>query len=155
MLTQIDVFRVFGHISVFYSTWDTMIGYFLHKIVNEEYKAKNLPPKKNSTIGQKLDLIDNLNENDVNSTSSLNFVRGFLKDAKVISRLRNRYIHDNWLFKPEDLAIGKISRMTFYIDSDWKYTADEKVYYDMNELQELLTKLGNMQDNFSKAADLI
>ena len=154
MLTQEKIFQLFGYISVFYSTLDFMVTNFIAEIVNEEYKpSKN--KMDNLTLGQKLEIVKKLNTTNVKSVEALEIINKVIDEAIKVSKERNRFIHDQWVFNPNDMEKGRIHRVSIKLSEKWKMTVETSHFYTEKDLTELLTKIGKLQVDFSDATKII
>lgn len=143
MLSIEKVMQLFGKISVFYSTLDFLVTIYILEIVNaQSNEPKNLLHK---TLGQKFNIIKNLKKEDVKSFESLQALHSIMEDAISVSNERNRFIHDQWIFNPDDLIKGKISK--FSIDD-----FDSKVFYTEEDFKNLLKRLEDLHNIFNQAA---
>lgn len=154
-MTKEQIFQIFGHISVFYSTLDFFVTVFIFDIVNEEYKSINRPLRDDTTLGTKLRIIKELEESNVTSIESLQKSRIFIDEAILVSKERNRFIHDNWSFAPTDLNQGRISRMSLINLGKWGIDTEHSDFYTMEDLENLLSRLGKLQCDFLDARKLI
>lgn len=143
-MTEEEVFQIFGRISVVYSTLDFIITVLIMEIVNDNYKSPKNALNDNMTLGKKLDIIKNLEDSDVKSAVALQSVNKFIDDAILISKERNRFMHDQWLFAPNDLAEGKISKLTLVNLRSWGIDNIKSDFYSAEDLNNQHYKLLQM-----------
>jgi hypothetical protein len=147
-MTQEGIFKIIGHITIFYATLDFFVTRFIFESVTEEYKSKNKPMTDFITLGQKLDLISNLQDIDVKSADALKQAKLSMDEAKAVAKERNRFIHDLWKFDPRDLENGQITRMSQINLKTWKYDFKVSDAYTEQDLYGLLGRIGHLQKIF-------
>ncbi len=147
-MTQESVFRIIGHITIFYSTLDFFVNRFIFENVTENYKLTHKPLSDFATLGQKLDLIKQLKEEDVKSVQTIKAVSMFIDEAIAVAKERNRFIHDLWKFAPEDLANNRITRLTPTNLKKWTFDFKTSEPYTEASLNDLLNRIGQLQIKF-------
>lgn len=151
-MDQQNIFQIFGHITVFYSTLDFFVTMFILELVSSDYKASNQPLKDSTTLGQKLRIIEKLGDKDVISKEILRDTKTFLVEAILVANERNRFMHDQWEFHPDNLEKGIIRRMAIVGLKDWKPSLRDSEPYTEADLRTLLARIGRLQTQFADAA---
>lgn len=136
-----DFFQVIGHISVFFSTLDFMTSVLITKLIISNEKSRF---KDNTTLTQKFRIIEDYKEHEVSNIDILNELKEFMPEAIEISKKRNRFIHDQWIFRPENIEIGKIER-AMVIGLEGNKTQLETFNHSLEDLYQLLNEIGSIQ----------
>jgi hypothetical protein len=144
MYTQADFFQVFGHISVFFATWDILLTMLLVRLVREEIE---LPDLARATLGQKLRFLEGLTSGQVSRPEVLDRLFKILPDAIAVSEERNRFIHDQWVFAPSGIPNGEITRITFQSIPGRRFNTIEKKL-SIRDLNAFLRSVGHQQQIF-------
>ena len=139
-----DVFQILGHITIFFSTLDIMTTKLILELVTEEYKSKNRPLNERATLKARFRLLQSLKDHDVKSVEAITVIREFLSEALEVAEERNRFMHDQWEFKEENLIEGFINRCKSVGLVEWKLK-NEKVKYTIPELTALLNRIVKLQ----------
>jgi hypothetical protein len=150
VVTNEDFFKVFGHISVFFATWDFFVTAIITRLVCSE--RINLRRLEGSTLGQKLRYLQGISEEDTVSPGLCRRMQAELTTALEVAELRNRFIHDLWKFASEDVDRGAIERLTLKLrQEEFAVTlafATER--YTLEQLYEFLKQIGEQQRVFSQ-----
>ena len=101
-----------------------------------------------TTLGQKLTILEHLTEDEVSDPNVLNDIQKALPDVQEVSRERNRYIHDQWIFRPDDIPEGKIGRAKLDIAQDGGLSIDT-TELTIEELYKFLNRIGEFQKQFA------
>lgn len=155
MITQHQVFQIFGHITVFYATLDFLISAFIIEILTDSYKRSHKPFDSSSTLGKKFHYIKNIQKVDVISERILADAHSIIDEALDIANERNRFIHDNWMFSPNDLINDRIRRTTITLEDSWNFKVDHSEAYTEHDLTQLLQRIGQLQMKFGDMLDLL
>jgi hypothetical protein len=145
--TNDDFFRVIGHISVFFATWDLFTTLLLMRLMKPE---RPLPSMERRTLGQKLKLLEGLKPDHVVDPGLLDRIHADLPAAYPVSEERNRYIHGQWLFAPELIATGQIRLLSIRVEErrgDRGLTLPW-IQYRIGDLHNFLNVLGQQQKIF-------
>jgi hypothetical protein len=126
MFTNETFFQVFGHISVFFATWDFIVSLLISRL-------STLKPDE--TVNPEL----------------LARVQPVLPTAIEISNKRNRFIHDQWVFKPDGIRDGVIHRFSLRLTEGptGRLVEGEPEKYTLPELYEFLNEIGRQQEIFA------
>lgn len=149
MYTNEDFFRVFGHISIFFSTWDFFVTAIIPRLVRLDCK---LPDLSTATLGQKLRYIQTLTPEQAVNTGVLKQIQSVLPVAIEKSQKRNRFIHDQWLFKPDLIAQGSIERLALSNgEGPIGRTLDfQSETFTLQQLYSFLEEIGEQQKVFAQ-----
>lgn len=147
MATNADFFQVFGHITIFYATWDLFTTILIARLVKPEYDV----PDQNSTLGAKLHFLEMLKKDRVVNADLLAKIQAELPESQEVSRQRNRFIHDQWVFEPEAVAQGRIKRRALRIEKGWgvRLTALDPIEFHISQLYSFLRVIGEQQKKFA------
>ncbi|HEV2945755.1 MAG TPA: hypothetical protein VGX70_00170 [Gemmataceae bacterium] len=149
MYTDEHFFQVFGHISVFFATWDFIVTQGLVRLMTIEARRN----KKNkfgdrTTLQRKLEIIKDLLPKEVIDKTVLEQLQALLPEALVAGEKRNRFTHDQWEFNDENIQIGKIRRLTLkWLENG--LVSPEYAETTFNELKQYLDQIGSLQIRFS------
>jgi hypothetical protein len=149
MYTEKEFMQVFGHISVFFATLDFIVTQGLVRLLTPEARDKaKIKTLSKGTLPEKLIIIQNLSPNDVIDPGVLDKLRTLLPEALEAGQKRNRLIHDQWEFNDQNIANGKIRRLTlrWLPDGRVDLQIDETT---IDELYEYLNEIGSLQIQFS------
>ncbi len=143
-----DFFHVLGQISVFFATWDFVLTTIIVRLVRPDIP---IPDLERSTLGQKLKILGSLSHETVTVPRLLDRIREALPAASGITNERNRFMHDQWVFNPANISIGKIERLTLNIG---EYPAGRTYSFDKREfriedLYIFLSAVGEQQKVFA------
>src|SRR5260370_37572387 len=143
MCTEKDFMQVFGHISVFFATLDFIVTHGLVRLLTAEARDKaKIKTLSNGTLPEKLIIIQNLSPNQVIDPTVLAHLKSLLPEACKAGKKRNRLIHDQWEFNDQNIANGKIRRLTlrWFPDGRVSLQFDETT---LAELYEFLKEIGS------------
>ena len=154
-MTQQIVIQKIGHITVFFSTLDFFVTRFIIELVTDDYKATKPSLNDNTTLGAKLARIEKLQDQDVISPQVLQHIKNFLPEAMEVSRIRNRFMHDQWVFNPETLAKGIINRVEFTDLKGWNTDSKLPMPYTEKDLEDVLSRIGALQTVFANAVETL
>lgn len=142
-----DFFQVFGHISIFFATWDFFVTAIIIRIVHAHYK---LPDLSGLTLGQKLRYLEGLKPEQSLNASVLARIQSALPQAIEMSKQRNRFIHDQWVFSPDNIKKGCIDRIPLKVvaGAGHRTFSLEAETYSLSHLYEFLGKIGDQQKAF-------
>jgi len=140
-----EVFKILGHITVYFSTLDVLTTSLIFYLVTDEYKESRKPLSDSMTLANKFRFLQSLKNDDVKNLDVLNRVMGFLDEAILIAQERNRFMHDQWEFKDDNLNNGIIKLYKITGLKDWKWKTEDGVEYNIKKLQDLLSRIGNIQ----------
>ena len=149
-----DVYKILGQISIFFSTLDILTTSLIFYLTTEEYKKNNKPLNDRMTLAQKFIFLKGLSDKDVKDIDVLNRVRDFLDEAIIISQERNRFIHDQWEFKKDNMNNGTIKLYKITGLKEWKWKT-VGVEYDLQKLNNLLTEIGRIQGKIGREHKLL
>jgi len=146
MANNADFFQVFGHISVFFATWDMFTALLIVRLVRPECEI----PPSNSTLGKKLMFLERLNDDQVVNPELLTRIQTDLPDSKEVSRKRNRFIHDQWVFEPTLIAQDKIKRCTLRMEQNMgiRFAPMDQEEYHITDLYKFLETVGEQQKKY-------
>jgi hypothetical protein len=149
VVTNEDFFQIFGHISVFFATWDFFVTAIITRLVRPQLiKLRRL---EGSTLGQKLHYLQGISEEETVSPDVCRRLQAALPTALEIAELRNRFIHDLWKLAPEDVDHGAIERLTLKLGQEecgvtFAFATER---YSLEQLYEFLNQIGEQQRVFS------
>lgn len=103
--------------------------------------AKSPKLKESMTLGQKLIYLDKLKYHDVTNPDKLAKFKKFFPKAIKIAKERNRYIHDQWVFKDENIIEGKIERIKLMAIGK----IESSSFLKYSDLELFLRKIGYFQ----------
>lgn len=145
-----DFLIVIGHISVTFALLDFFVAGIIYKLKDgEEIDILNI--KDETTLGQKLRRLKEFKDDNVNYPLSLNELKKILPKAIKINKERNRYAHDQWVFKDEKIIEGKISRLRIKRKNEFNinvFKIDEKMF-SINDLKKFLNEIILIQKEFA------
>jgi hypothetical protein len=148
MVTNETFFQIFGHISVFFATWDFLVTTIITRLVcPQRIELKRL---EGATLGQKLHYLQGIGEADTVNPELYRRLQAVLPKALKVAELRNRFIHDQWKFAPEDVNRGVIERHALklgQVDSEVTF-AFVSERYSLEQLYEFLGEIGEQQQVF-------
>ncbi len=145
--TNEDFFKLFGHISVFFATWDMLTNILIFRLV------KNPNIDSRMTLGEKIKYLGHLDSNEVDDLDVLKDIKDFIEEsARDVSQERNRYIHDQWIFKESDIDEGKIERSEIVLKPESKDLHLKTTRFSIADIEKFLVKVGACQ---KKTTDLI
>ncbi len=140
--TNEDFYQVFGHISLFFTTWDFLLSQILVSIIDPSKTKIHITERM--TLGQKLQVVDDLRPEHVSTPIILEELKQLLPEEKPVAEKRNRFIHDLWLFAPEAVGRGQISRLKISFREKGAFVVDQQ-QTTLDELYKFLEKVGTMQ----------
>lgn len=138
------IFNILGHITVFFSTLDILTTMLIIDLTTEEYQANNTPLHDRMTLGQKFAFLKILQDEDVKDIDIMNRIRNLLDDGTSVSQERNRFMHNQWEFKEENLNKGIINCFQIKGLNNWEWNTNSKEY-DITRLEKLLSDIGALQ----------
>lgn len=151
MYSNDDFFRVIGHISVFFATLDLFTSEVIVRLMPGD--PTTTPPfPENSTLGQKLALLEKLKSTEVTNSDVLLDLQEGLPRAQAAAKERNRYMHDQWVFDSGLIAQGRIRRVRLVFGSPLKANIQELTIQD---LQAFLSEVGELQKVFAQALKIL
>jgi len=148
-----DFFQVIGHISIFFATLDFLISLILVKLLKEERYSRKI--NETTTLGQKLKFLNELKKTDVKFQDIFEKLKEFLPEAIDISKERNKFIHDQWVFKPKLINSGKIERIHLEFKEGNIKIKKPGITMEIQELHFFLNKIGQMQIKMSEINKLL
>ncbi|MCL4840478.1 MAG: hypothetical protein KJZ79_01475 [Bryobacteraceae bacterium] len=146
--TSEDFFMVLGHISVLFATWDLFATLLLLRLMSSPSSATRL---SDATLGRKISILGALGPEEVVDPSLLGEVHQFLSTARETAEMRNRFIHDQWLFDAVNVEKGIITRHSLRtgLGVDGRGVLLEPAAPShISEFDELVGKLGECQKVF-------
>ena len=145
MVTNETFFQIFGHISVFFATWDFFVTTIITRLVCPD--RINLKRLEGATLGQKLHYLQDVGEEDTVNPELFRRLQAALPKALKIAEMRNRFIHDLWKFAPEDVNRGAIERHTLRLGQLDSGVTFEFVLerFSLEQLHEFLAEIGEQQ----------
>jgi hypothetical protein len=111
MASSEDFFQVFGHISVYFATFDFLTTLTILRLVDGRIVDQSLRMNDRNTLQQKFRLIERLEPHHVTNLAVLQELQGLLPEAVSVGETRNRFIHDQWMFAPDAIPTGRITRI--------------------------------------------
>lgn len=142
--THEHFFLVIGHICIYFSTLDFFVTAVILVLVDRKRYATGFPVGHNATLGQKLRFLKELSVSDVTNAEVLKDIQASIDGAILVSKKRNRFIHDQLVFSPDEVAKGNIERVKLKIKKDYTFDWDsEKI--NMRDLYDLLGEIGHYQ----------
>ena len=147
MHTNEDFFRVFGHISVFFATLDFLVTTLLLRLVDKEKIEGISKISDRSTLQHKLKLLEKLAPHHVTSVDVLADAQALLPGAFKVSEERNRYTHDQWMFKSDEIPNGVIYRLRFDGLESWSLGFIQE-RLTIADLYAFLNEIGSLQFGF-------
>jgi hypothetical protein len=144
-----DFFEVFGLISVQFATLDVFVTLSILRLVAHDQRVKKIAMNNRTTLGQKIRIIQRLESRNVVKHDVLVQLHQLLPTALILSEKRNRFIHDLWLFDPEAVWIGKITRLTIEQLPNWKFAPTRAEEHSLDSLREFVNEIGSMQKSFA------
>ncbi len=150
MATNEDFYQVFGHISLFFTTWDFLLTRILVNIIDPRQTKIRITERM--TLGRKLQIVDDLKSEHVAMPTVLQELKQLLPEAKPFAEKRNRFIHDLWLFAPEAVSQGRITRLelSFREKGAFAATPNETT---LDDLYHFLAEVGTMQKRYSEVIE--
>jgi len=149
-----DFFQKIGHICIFFATLDFFITLLFLRLIKDP-KSKSLKNlNDNSTLRQKIELLNSVHESDVIDPKVLiNFKKNYDKLVKIADE-RNRYIHDQWVFIEEDVAVGNITRLHL---TDFRKGVITPIPHKVNikDFDDFLKEIGGMQKLIGELANRV
>jgi hypothetical protein len=154
MPTNEDFFQVFGHISIFFATWDFFVSTIITRVAGPDCKLSNL---YGATLGRKLQYLKSLKPEQSLNGPVLRQIQSALPMAIEISNQRNRFIHDQWVFNPDKIKHGLIDRLTLKsceVAGSITFSSDTETH-SLVDLYEFLGKIGEQQKVFGELLNQI
>jgi len=148
-LTQKLVFEMLGRITVFYATLDLLVSKLYLELILSD-KASNV--NDTDLLPTKFKALKSLKETDVVSVVALDEIKMFADDAISLAKTRNRFLHDQWVFNPNDLAAGEIRRIKLSGIKE-RMLKTESCTHSYQDLEDLLKNLGEMQEKVGKVLE--
>lgn len=133
-----EIFNMLGHITVFFATLDFLTTSLIFYLVTDEFKENKKRLSDAMTLANKFRFLQSLADDDVKNLDVLNRVRDFLDEAILIAQERNRFMHDQWEFKEDNLKDGVIKLFKITGLKEWKWKTEDGVEYNIEKLRELL-----------------
>jgi len=136
-----DFEKVLGKISIFFATLDFLSS---RLIVELDIQDVEKLFKSNATLNQKFGLLNKLTETQVKQRETFKKLKEILPKAIDLSEQRNRFIHDQWVFNPNNISEGKIERIEIvnFHKSNFKI---QKTIHTIENLYALLGEIGKIQ----------
>ncbi|MBN1292662.1 MAG: hypothetical protein JXB48_12550 [Candidatus Latescibacteria bacterium] len=144
-----DFFQVFGRICIFFATLDFFVSEVIIRLIKTN---RQIQLSENMTLGQKFKIISDLSPDQVIDPDILFDIKKILPEAIDVSRERNRYIHDQWVFNPELISKGKINRFTLNFPPQTAYI-NKQTELTINDLDAFLKRIGELQKKFGAFLD--
>ena len=148
-----NFFQVLGQISVFFATLDLFVSEVILSMCAPTSTNKWPPFNERTTLGQKLEYLEQTTQEDVSNPDVLADVHKALPEAITVSRERNRYIHDQWIFGPDDIPKGQIDRVTLVVGDGGMSFRGERITLTIQELYAFCSRIGKLQTQFAGFAE--
>ena len=104
-----DFYQVLGRITAAFATWD----YHVTTLILNLPSSKGISINDWTTLNKKLEKLKGLHPDQVKSPKVLEKLKNILPEAIRLSKDRNRYIHDHWVFNEDTISVGEIKKMRF------------------------------------------
>lgn len=141
MIKNEDFFQIIGQITIFFATLDLLTTILMTKLNKSSTRSKI---KGHTTLTQKFRILKDYSANEVVDIEVLKSIKEILPEAIKISKKRNRFIHDQWIFIPEKIELGKIERAVV-VGVEENRTELKKVDHTLDDLYALLREIGSIQ----------
>ena len=138
-LSTEEVFQKIGHLSVFYSTLDMLVGILAFGLGPEKFSRSGV------TLGQRLKFLETLKETDCPHPVVLKELQLRLSELMEVADKRNRTLHDLWSFNDENLRKGILRRGRIKLDAKKLAGLVEWTTMTIEDLDTLLEEVGTAQ----------
>jgi hypothetical protein len=143
--TMDDFLQVIGRISVFFATLDFITSLVIIELIGRE-STLPLPFSEKSTLTHKFYALEKMDPGKTSSPQVLNEIKLLLPHAIEVANERNRYIHDQWMFRPDLVRAGKIGRVRMNFVQKLGVPSE----FSIDDLNQFLRSIGELQNQFSK-----
>jgi hypothetical protein len=155
--TNEEFFQIIGRVSIVFATMDFFATQIIFRLTSaEEYESLKIGD--NTTLGTKLYKMNKINAIDNTYPSVINELRKILPKAIAISKERNRYMHDLWIFKESDICNGEICRVRPRRKNSLNINTsdmDNNVTLKIHDLYSFCDEIIKIQNAMRKIADSI
>ena len=141
--TQEEIFQLIGHISVFYSTLDMILATACHTLIPfGATERRSLRP--NMTLGQRARLLEDLDPHTTINPDALLDFQKHIPEIVELAGLRNRFLHDQWLFSDKALKEGVMIAHRFEFTADGELRQSD-TRFTVESFREVLNRVGRAQ----------
>ena len=142
-ITKEEIFQFIGHVTVFYATLDVFMAILCHTLVPYGSPVRR-KIRGSMTLGQRSQLLAELDADTVTSPQTLIELQKVLPEIIKLSEIRNRFIHDQWVFDEQNLKRGEIDSFRIELSKDGKLLRDT-TRYTRETMNSLIGRIGEAQ----------
>ena len=142
-ITKEEIFQFIGHATVFYATLDVFMAVLCHTLVPYGSPARR-KIRGSMTLGQRARLLVELDDGTVSNPKALIELQKVLPEIIELSEIRNRFIHDQWVFNERNLERGDIDSFRIEFSKDGK-PLRETTRYTRSTMNRLIGRIGEAQ----------
>lgn len=142
-ISKEEIFQFIGHVTVFYATLDVFMAMLCHTLVPCGSPARR-KIRGSMTLGQRARLLAELDADTVTSPKILIELQKALPEIIELSEIRNRFIHDQWVFNEQNLKRGEIDSFRIEFNKDGKLLR-ETTLYTRATMKSLIGRIGEAQ----------
>jgi hypothetical protein len=142
-ITKEEIFQFIGHVTVFYATLDVFMAVLCHTLVpyGSPFRRKI---RGSMTLGQRSRLLAELDAETVTNPEALIELQKALPEIIELSEIRNRFIHDQWVFNEQNLERGDVECLRIEFSKDGKLLR-ETTRYTRATMNRLIRRIGEAQ----------
>ena len=142
-ITKEEIFQFIGHVTVFYATLDVLMSMLCQSLIPYGSPVRR-KIRGSMTLGQRARLLADLDAGTVTNSKALIELQKALPEIIELSEIRNRFIHDQWVFDEQNLERGDIDSFRIEFSKDGNLIR-ETTRYTRTTMKRIIGRIGEAQ----------